>query len=61
MVAEKYGGEDKIPQTNKYFFKWSELSKEYSKLYNYPKNIKAGWKALIEECKKLLRDDGIEI
>lgn len=61
MVAEKYGGEDKIPQTNKYFFKWSEFSKEYSKLYNYPKNIKPDWKALIEECKKLLREDGIEI
>ena len=41
--------------------KWYPLSKEYSYLYNYPDDIKPDWKALIEECKQMLIDDGIEI
>ena len=41
--------------------KWYPLSKKYSYLYNYPDNIKPDWKALIEECKQMLIDDGIEI
>ena len=41
--------------------KWYPLSKEYSYLYNYPDDIKLDWKALIEECKQMLIDDGIDI
>ena len=41
--------------------KWYPLSKKYSYLYNYPDDIKPDWKALIEECKQMLIDDGIEV
>lgn len=41
--------------------KWSTLCKEYSYLYNYPEDIKPDWKALLEECKQMLIDDGIEV
>ena len=41
--------------------KWYPLSKEYSYLYNYPDDIKPDWKALIEECKQMLIDDGVEV
>ena len=41
--------------------KWYPLSKKYSYLYNYPDNIKPDWKALLEECKQMLIDDGIEV
>ena len=41
--------------------KWYPLSKKYSYLYNYPDNIKPDWKALIEECKQMLIDDGIKV
>ena len=41
--------------------KWYPLSKEYSYLYNYPDDIKPDWKALLEECKQMLIDDGIEV
>ena len=41
--------------------KWYPLSKEYSYLYNYPDDIKPDWKALLEECKQMLIDDGIDV
>ena len=41
--------------------KWYPLSKEYSYLYNYPDDIKPDWKALLEECKQMLIDDGVDI
>ena len=41
--------------------KWYPLSKKYSYLYNYPDDIKPDWKALLEECKQMLIDDGIEV
>lgn len=41
--------------------KWYPLCKEYSYLYNYPKDIKPDWLDLIEECKAMLIADGIEI
>ena len=41
--------------------KWYPLSKEYSYLYNYPDDIKPDWKALLEECKQMLIDDGVEV
>lgn len=41
--------------------KWYPLSKEYSYLYNYPDDIKPDWKALLEECRQMLIDDGVDI
>ena len=41
-------------------FDWYPLSKKYSKLYNYPEDIKDDWLLLIEETKQCLKEDGIE-
>ena len=41
--------------------KWYPLSKKYSYLYNYPNDIKSDWKKLLEECKQMLIDDGIDV
>ena len=43
------------------FHKWYPLSKEYSLIYTVPDDVTPEWKALVEECKELLRKDGIEI
>lgn len=51
--------EEKIPF--EYQFEWYPLAGDYEKLYNYPKDIKPDWKALLEECKELLRKDGIHV
>lgn len=51
--------EEEIPA--EYWFKWYPLSRECSKLYNYPDNIKSDWKELLDECKSILISDGIEI
>lgn len=40
---------------------WYPLSKKYSYLFNYPKNIKPDWKALIEECRQMLINNGIDL
>lgn len=42
-----------------YQFDWYPLSKEYSYLYNYPKDIKDDWRKILEETKELLKKDGI--
>ena len=44
-----------------YFFEWSQPSREYSYIYHYPKNIRPDWKALLEECRQMLKEDGVEI
>lgn len=43
------------------FHKWYPLSKDYSLIYTVPDDVTPEWKALVEECKELLRKDGIEI
>ena len=43
------------------FHKWYPLSKNYSLIYTVPDDVTPEWKALVEECKELLRKDGIEI
>jgi hypothetical protein len=43
------------------FLKWYPLSKDYSLIYTVPDDVTPEWKALVEECKELLRKDGIEI
>ena len=42
-------------------YQWYPLSKKYSYLYNYPKDIKKDWLKGIEETKQLLKEDGVEI
>lgn len=44
------------------FHKWyPSLSKEYSLIYTVPDDVTPEWKALVEECKEMMRKDGIEI
>ena len=43
---------------SKYIFNWYPLSKGFSKLYNYPADIKPDWLAVLNECKLLLIADG---
>lgn len=42
-------------------YQWYPLSKKYSYLYNYPKDIKEDWLNGIEETKRLLKEDGVEV
>lgn len=49
----------KIPM--QYDFKWYPLSRNYSALFTYPKDIKDDWRALLEECKQMLIADGIDL
>lgn len=35
--------------------------KEYSKLYTYPENITYDWLKLLNECREMLIEDGIEV
>ena len=44
-----------------YFFEWSQPSREYSYIYHFPKNIRPDWKALLGECRQMLKEDGVEI
>lgn len=41
--------------------KWYPISEKYSYICNYPKDIKPDWLALINECKDMLKADGIEV
>lgn len=50
---------DKLPW--EYDFGWYPLSKEFANLYNHPDDIKSDWKELLDECKVLLKSDGIEV
>lgn len=60
FYTELYDGEeDRIPW--KWRFDWYPLSKNYSKLYNYPEDIKDDWMSLLEECKQMLIADGIDL
>ena len=43
------------------FHKWYPLSKGYSLIYTVPDDVTPEWKALVEECKEMMRKDGIEI
>ena len=44
-----------------YISEWARLSREYSYIYHFPKNIRPDWKALLEECRQMLKEDGVEI
>lgn len=41
--------------------RWYPLSKKYSYLFNYSKDIKPDWMALLEECRQMLIDSGIDL
>lgn len=44
------------------FRKWyPSLSKDYSLIYTVPDDVTPEWKTLVEECKEMMRKDGIEI
>lgn len=53
--------EDRYRSNGLEISKWYPLSKKYSYLFNYPDDIKPDWKALLEECKQMLIEDGIDI
>lgn len=53
------GDNSKIPW--RYHFSWYPLHKDFSKLYNYPEDIKDDWKELLEECKQMLIADGVKL
>lgn len=62
-VWKEIWGEDyKVTAQNaKYNFEWyvNHYDVMSTNLFNYPDNIKPDWLAAIEECKHLLREDGI--
>lgn len=41
--------------------KWSDVCKEYSPICNYPDDIKQDWLKILNECKEMLKADGIEV
>lgn len=41
--------------------KWYPIAEEYSYICNYPEDIKPDWLAILEECKEMLKADGIEV
>lgn len=58
LLKENY----KITDENiQYNFTWYPLSKDYSYIYHYPDDIKPDWLTLLNECKELLKQDGIII
>ena len=61
FYTELYENDEKSKIPMKYRFSWYPLSKLHSKLFIYPEDIKEDWKLLIEECKQLLKLDGINI
>ena len=44
----------------KHGYSWYPLSR-YSWIYHIPEDIKPDWKALVDECKAMLKSDGIDI
>lgn len=49
------------PKLEKDFnFNWYPICK-YSAILNVPKDIKPDWKVAVEECKQMLKEDGIDV
>lgn len=59
-AREKTYSEMSEQMHNKHEF-WYPLSKRYSHLFNYPDDIKPDWLEAINECRQMLKDDGIDI
>lgn len=53
-------GDEKYEQMKKKE-KWYQISEKYSYICNYPEDIQPDWLALINECKEMLKADGIEV
>lgn len=51
---------DKLPKDESEKYKWDTICED-SPINNIPKGIKPDWLKLVNECKKLLKEDGIEI
>lgn len=60
-IQEKTGKPVSKSMEFRYYFKWYPLSREYSYLFNYPKNIASDWMALLNECRSLLIADEIDL
>lgn len=45
----------------RWYFYLAGYCTDFAYLFNYPSNIKPDWLAGIEECKKMLREDGYDI
>lgn len=41
-------------------YSWYPLCK-YSRIYHVPEDVKPDWKELVDECKAMLKNDGIDI
>lgn len=41
--------------------KWSDICEKYSPICNYPDDIKPDWLKILNECKEMLKEDGIEV
>ena len=39
---------------------WYPLSRKYSRLFTIPDDARDDWKSAVEECKKMLEEDGID-
>ena len=42
-------------------FKWVIPSVKYSRLFDPPTDIRPDWLAILEECKNLMREDGVQL
>lgn len=39
---------------------WYPLSRRYSRLFTAPEDVRSDWKAAIEECKRMMEEDGVD-
>lgn len=60
-IFKEIANQSNKPMNPNYEFSWSEISKEYSYICNYPDNIKEDWLNLLKECQQLLKEDNIHI
>lgn len=49
------------PRKERWYFYRSGLCEDFAYLFNYPENIQPDWKAALEECRSMLREDGYPV
>ena len=54
-LRERLRGSDKNEDT------WYPIAKDYSYICNYPDDIKPDWLNILNECKEMLKADGIDV
>jgi hypothetical protein len=59
-LNERITREEALKVTLENCHKWYPISKNHSYICNLPDDITPEWKALAEECKEMLKKDGIE-